>query len=249
MVKLVNNYKLIIQYEGTKYNGWQKQGKTENTIQGKLEAIISKMAGEKIEIHGSGRTDSGVHAYGQVANFWANIDMTPVEVMEYINNYLPKDIAVVSAELATPRFHSRLNANKKTYIYRIHNSNIPNVFERNFTYFYPQKLDVGLMKKASRHFIGEHDFKAFCSNKNFKKSTVRIIYSIDIIENQDEIEIIYVGNGFLYNMVRIITGTLIEVGIGKIKEEDIDFIIQSKDRENAGFTVPPEGLTLLKVEY
>lgn len=245
----MNNYKLIIQYEGTKYNGWQKQIKTENTIQGKLENIISKMLGENIELHGSGRTDAGVHAYAQVANFWADTDMTPQEIRNYINVYLPKDIAVISVELAASRFHSRLNAKKKTYVYRIHNSDIPNVFERNFMYFYPQKLDVELMKKASIHFIGEHDFKAFCSNKNFKKSTVRTIYSIDIIQNGEEIRIIYTGNGFLYNMVRIITGTLIEIGAGKRKEDEIDYIIQSKIRENAGFTVPPEGLALLNVEY
>lgn len=243
------NYKIEIQYDGTKYNGWQKQGNTLNTIQGKFEAILNKMTDKNIEIHGSGRTDAGVHAVCQIANFKCDVNMSTDEIKTYINHYLPTDIAVIDISVVPDRFHSRLNAKEKIYRYSITNVRKPDVFKRKFTYYVEEKLQLDKMIEASKYFIGEHDFKAFCSNKHFKKSTVRKIYSIDITENNGEIEILYRGNGFLYNMVRIMTGTLIEVGLGKREASDMKNIIEQKQRELAGYTAPPQGLFLEKVIY
>jgi tRNA pseudouridine38-40 synthase len=245
----MNNYKIIVQYEGTKYNGWQKQGNTDNTIQGKIETVLSKMVGSEVEIAGSGRTDAGAHAYGQVANFHIDTDKTPAEILEYMNQYLPQDIAVIAIEIVPERFHSRLNAKSKRYVYRIWNSAIPDVFDRRFMHTYTNTLDIEAMRKATQYLIGEHDFKSFCSNKKFKKSTVRTIYSIEIIKENNEIRFTFVGNGFLYNMVRILIGTLVEVGEGKKQPEQLLNIIAACDRETAGITMPAEGLTLMDVQY
>lgn len=249
---------MILQYEGTRYQGWQKQESTDNTIQGKLEMLLSKMAGTKVEIHGSGRTDAGVHAIGQVANFHIDTKMTPEEIMQYINTYLPEDIAVIAIEEVSERFHSRLNAKGKTYCYRVQNSRIPHVFDRRYVHVVEQKLDVAAMKRAAAYLEGTHDFKAFTSNKRSKKSTVRTIDRIEIErvssplmpgEKQDEICFTYSGNGFLYHMVRILTGTLLEVGLHLRKPEDMAEILRSGLRENAGELVPAKGLTLMEVRY
>lgn len=245
----MRNYKVIVQYDGTKYNGWQKQGNTDNTIQEKIEAVLSEMAGKEIEVIGSGRTDAGTHAYGQVANFHINTEKSNEEILEYMNRYLPTDIAVLSIAQVPERFHSRLNSKSKKYIYRIHNSSIPNVFERKYTYFCPRHLDIEAMKVAAELLLGEHDFMSFCANKKMKKSTLRTIHSIDIKRTNGEIRLSFHGNGFLYNMVRIITGTLIEIGDGKRKPDDIKSILDSKSRESAGFTAPSHGLVLVEVEY
>lgn len=255
----MRNFKVILQYEGTRYQGWQKQESTENTIQGKLEALLSKMAGCKVEVQGSGRTDAGVHAAGQVANFHMDTEKTPQQIMEYMNFYLPEDIAAVSVEEVDERFHSRLNAKGKTYCYRILNTAVPHVFDRRYVYAVEEKLDVEAMRKAAAFLTGTHDFKAFTSNKRGKKSTVRTIDSIKIErtestfygirKSEDEIRFTFSGNGFLYHMVRIMMGTLLEVGMHKRKPEEIADILDSGLREKAGELVPAKGLTLMEVRY
>lgn len=255
----MRNFKVILQYEGTRYQGWQKQESTENTIQGKLESLLSKMAGSKVEVQGSGRTDAGVHAAGQVANFRLDTVKTPAQIMEYMNFYLPEDIAVVAIEEADERFHSRLNAKGKTYCYRILNTAVPHVFDRRYVHVVEEKLDIEAMKKAAAFLTGTHDFKAFTSNRRSKKSTVRTIDSIKIerIEStfygikgsNDEIRFTFCGNGFLYHMVRIMMGTLLEVGMHKIRPEELADILELGLRENAGELVPAKGLTLMEVCY
>lgn len=244
----MKNYKIILSYDGTKYSGWQKQGNTDNTIQGKLENILSKMIGQKVEVFGSGRTDAGAHAKYQVANFKVDTNKNEEQILQYLNEYLPNDIAVNSIEKVDNRFHSRLNAKSKTYLYRINVTGIPNVFEKNFVFNTKTNINVEKMREASKSFIGEYDFFPFCSNKKSKKSTIRKIYSIDIIEENKEIKIYIKGNGFLYNMVRIIVGTLFEIGQGK-RENNIKEIFESKKRTNAGITMPACGLCLIDVQY
>ena len=243
------NYKLVLQYDGTKLNGWQKQGNTDNTIQGKLEAILEKMYGEYVEIHGSGRTDAGVHALGQVANFHASEQFSTEEIQNTLNEYLSKDIRVLDVETVDERFHARLTAKGKTYEYRIDNGKIANVFQRKYTMREENPLDLTAMKNAAVYLLGTHDFKTFCANKKMKKSTVRTITAVEIKENDGIVSIRYTGNGFLYNMVRILTGTLIEVGRGKRAPEDVKEIIIAQDRGAAGFTAPAQGLFLVEVDY
>lgn len=254
----MRNFKVILQYEGTRYQGWQKQESTDNTIQGKLEALLSKMSGSKVEIQGSGRTDAGVHAVGQVANFHVDTDKTPAEIMDYMNLYLPEDIAVIDIKEVPERFHSRLNAKGKTYCYRVLNTAIPHVFDRRYVHVISQPLDVEAMRQAAAYLEGTHDFRAFTSNKRSKKSTVRTIDCIMIErvgsslftkENHDEIRFTYSGNGFLYHMVRILTGTLLEVGLHQRRPEEMAEILKSGLRENAGELVPAKGLTLMEVQY
>ena len=245
----MRNIKITIAYDGTRYNGWQRQDNTDNTIQGKIETLLAKMTGEEVEIHASGRTDAGVHALGQVFHFHTECCMTAEDIMAYMNEYLPMDVAVLKVENAGERFHSRLNVKRKTYCYRIWNNVIPNVFERKFSYQIPQQLDVEKMKEAAGYLLGPHDFKSFCSNKRMKKSTVRTIEAITFDYEGGMLIIRYTGNGFLYNMVRILTGTLIEVGKGERAPEDMRRILESLDREQAGFTAPAQGLFLERVEY
>ncbi|OUP17033.1 tRNA pseudouridine(38-40) synthase TruA [Lachnoclostridium sp. An196] len=245
------NYKAVIQYEGTRYRGWQVQGNTDQTIQGKLETLLGRMAGEPVEVHGSGRTDGGVHAAGQVISFRCKVSMSPQEIRGYMNRYLPEDIAVLSVEEAAPRFHARLNAVRKTYVYTIWNSEIPNVFGRRFMTRIEEPLDVERMRKAAGHLCGEHDFLAFSSlnPRRFKKSTVRRLDEIRIEQKEAAIRICFTGDGFLYHMVRILTGTLVEVGLGLRSPEEMDLLLKSGSRADAGRLMPPEGLTLLSVEY
>lgn len=245
----MKNYKIIIQYDGTRYKGWQVQKATEMTIQGKIQDVLTAMTGQEVEVIGSGRTDAGVHAYGQVANFHVPEHFTEKEIMDYLNHYLPMDIAVLSIEEVEERFHARYQAVSKTYMYRIHTSNVPNVFERKYMYTYTEPLDMERMKKAASLMLGTHDFAAFCGNKKMKKSMVRTVTDITFVQTADEIAISYTGDGFLQNMIRIMTGTLIEVGNGTKEPEDILRILESKTRENAGYTVPPEGLILKEVVY
>lgn len=245
----MQNYKITIQYEGTRYNGWQKNANAENTIQSVLEQTIQKVTGEEIEIIGSGRTDAGVHATGQVANFKTETRFDAERLMDNINDMLPSDIKILKCKEVNDRFHARLNAKEKTYKYSVDIGKKPNVFTRRTIQHYPYVLDFWEMERAIKHLKGEHDFKSFCSNKRTKKSTVRTIYSIDIEKNGTEISLIFRGNGFLYNMVRILAGTLLEVGRGKIKAKDINKILDSKDRQFAGSTMPPRGLCLMEVKY
>ena len=245
----MRNIRLLLQYEGTRYQGWQRQTSSENTIQGKLEQLLSKMCKEPIEIMGSGRTDAGVHALGQVANFHTTSTMSAEEMLSYINEYLPQDIAVLQVTEAAPGFHSRLNACGKRYCYRVINSAIPNVFWRRYALEVPLKLDVEAMEKAASYLSGEHDFKAFTSAKKGKKSTVRRIDKIDIAREGDRLTFTFEGNGFLHHMVRILVGTLLEVGMGKRKPEEMSEILASGSREKAGALVPAKGLTLMEVFY
>ncbi len=245
----MQNYLMIISYDGTRYSGWQRQGNTGNSIQERVEGVLSRMCGKKVEVNASGRTDAGVHALAQSVSFKCDTDKEPPEIKEYLNEYLPKDIAVQSVEKAEERFHARLCAKSKTYLYRINNSGVSNVFERKYVYFVKEKLNVRDMEKAAQYLLGEHDFKAFCSLKKTKKSTVRTIYDITVSESNGEIKIFITGSGFLYNMVRIIAGTLIEVGKGERSADSVEQALLSLERENAGYTAPPEGLTLIKAEY
>ena len=243
------NYKLTVQYDGTRYRGWQVQGNTDQTIQGKLEAVISRLTGEPVEIHGSGRTDAGVHALGQVANVKLSRPAEPDQLLRQINRYLPEDIAVVELSPAPPRFHARLNAVSKSYRYRIWNSAIPNVLERHYLTPFPEPLDVDAIRQAASYLVGTHDFRSFCGLKRFKKSTVRTIFSIEVTQSGPELTLQFCGNGFLMRMVRILTGTLLEVGTGQRTPEQIPAILAAQDRTAAGPAMPPQGLTLLEVSY
>lgn len=248
--KTMQNYKMIIKYDGSGYNGWQKQGNAKNTIQGTLEKVLKTITGEDVEVVGSGRTDAGVHAIGQVANFKLIRPVKIEKLKEQLNRNLQDDICIMSMEEADSRFHSRLNAKAKKYLYRIQNTVESDVFERNYKYHYDAELDLASMEKAAEFLVGEHDFKSFCSNKHMKKSTVRTIYSIDIERNENgEVNLLYYGNGFLYHMVRIITGTLIEIGRGIREPESIKEILEKRDRQWAGATAPACGLVLMEVEY
>lgn len=243
------NYKLTIQYDGSRYDGWQRQGNTDNTIQGKIEGVLSRLTGESVEIHGAGRTDAGVHAEGQVASVKLAGNRPAAEIRDYLNQYLPEDIAVIATKEVDERFHARLTAVGKMYRYDIRLGNTPNVFRRKFQYRVEQPLDVAAMKKAAEYLTGTHDYRAFCSNKRYKKSTVRTVTAIEIAVNGADMSIIFRGDGFLYNMVRILTGTLLEVGLGERKAEDMPTILESLDRTQAGKTAPAQGLTLVNVEY
>lgn len=245
----MKNYKITVQYDGTRYNGWQRQGNTPNTIQGKIEDILGKMVGHSVEIHGSGRTDKGVHAVMQLANFKIETEMETAEIMEYINRYLPDDIGVVDICEEHERFHSRLCVRSKTYVYRIWNSDLPNVFHHKYMEKINETLDEIAMGKAAELFKGTHDFKGFSSAKRYKKSTVRTIYRADVVRDGNEIKIIFEGNGFLYNMVRIMAGTLVEIGLGMRNSESILKVFEGRNREDAGRTMPAKGLTLVNVSY
>lgn len=245
----MKNYKITVAYDGTRYKGWQIQKSTDATIQGKIAMVLMNLAGHTVEVIGSGRTDAGVHALGQVANFRLDEHFTAEEIFDNLNRYLPEDIAVLDIEEVDERFHSRYQASAKAYSYRIRTSPVPDVFARRFVYHYGQPLEVSRMKQAACLLMGKHDFVSFCGNKHMKKSTVRSIYDISFCERDGEIEIWYTGDGFLQNMVRILTGTLIEVGRGDREPESMVKILEAKNREAAGYTAPPQGLRLEKVMY
>ena len=245
----MRNIKLIIEYDGKEFNGWQKQPNKLN-IQGEIEKAIERVTGEKVDLTASGRTDSGVHAIGQVANFKTNSTIPVEKIPIALNANLKKAIVIKSAEEVEERFHSRLNCKKKTYRYIINNSKYGTAIYRNLETHIPMKLDISKMQEAVKYFEGEHDFKAFKASGTSSKSSVRIIYKAEVIEAENErIYIELTGNGFLYNMVRIISGTLVDVGLGKLEPKEIETIIHDKKRENAGKTLPPQGLYLVKVEY
>ena len=244
----MRNLRLDICYDGTKYKGWQRLSVGDNTIQGKLETTLSRLLDEKIEICGSGRTDAGTHARGQVVNFHCKSNVPCEEILSQLRRYLPEDIGVYSCRNVSERFHARLNAKTKTYRYRLWNSDAPCVFERKYVYAYPKTLDVAQMREAAALFIGTHDFSAFCGNRNMKKSTVRVIMGFDIDQMENEIVFTVTGNGFLQHMVRIMVGTLIEVGAGERDPESIPTLFGGK-RADAGPAVPACGLCLMEVTY
>ena len=245
----MTTYRMLIQYDGTRYNGWQRLGDTDNTIQTRLETILERMTGEKAEIIGAGRTDAGVHAKGQVAHFRLETYREPAEIRDYFNRYLPDDIGIVEVTEASPRFHARYNATKKTYLYRISKDKAAHVFDRRYVCRYDGRLDVNAMKMATIQLRGEHDFKSFCGNPRMRKSTVRTIYTIRIEETEDEIDLTFVGSGFLQHMVRILVGTLIEVGEGRRDPTSMDALLEARDRRMAGPTAPAQGLIMLQVDY
>ena len=244
----MRNLRLDICYDGTRYRGWQRLSGVDNTIQGKLETALSRILGEPVEITGSGRTDAGVHAKGQVANFHCNSQMPAAQILEQLRRYLPEDIGIYSCKDVSVRFHARLNAKEKTYRYRIWHSDRPCVFQRRYVTRLPEMLDTEAMRCAASYLIGEHDFSAFCANPKMKKSTVRFIRSIDVDTSDNEIWITVTGNGFLHGMVRIIAGTLIEVGRG-VRDADRIPELFGAMRAQAGFMAPPEGLCLMEVYY
>lgn len=245
----MKNFKLTLCYDGSRYSGWQRQGNTENTIQDKLETLLSRLLEQRVDVNGSGRTDAGVHARGQVCSFRAETDLSCEELLTQIRRYLPEDIGAVELEEADQRFHARLNAAEKIYVYRIWNSAEPNVFERKFMTACPEPLDIEAMEKAAALLCGKHDYTSFCANRHMKKSAVRTVYHIQIEKKGNELKLTFCGNGFLYNMVRILTGTLLEVGRGERSAESMTEILEAKNRGMAGATAPPQGLYLWKVIY
>lgn len=242
------NVKIVLEYDGGRYKGWQKLDSSD-TIQGKLEDIILKMTGKNIGITGSGRTDAGVHAKGQVANFIIDTDMKEKEIKNYFNTYLPQDIAVKDVIFENESFHSRHDAKEKTYIYYIYNNQVHSVFDRKYSLHVPEALDIEGIRKALPLFEGTHDFLGFSSLRKSKKSTVRTISSLTMEKTGPNIKFIFKGDGFLYNTIRIIMGTILEVGLKKRKASSIEKVFKTNIRENAGYTVPPHGLFLEEVKY
>ncbi|MFT8323134.1 MAG: tRNA pseudouridine(38-40) synthase TruA [Bacillus sp. (in: firmicutes)] len=245
----MNNYKLLIQYDGGRYKGWQRLGNGDSSIQGKIENVLTEMMGEKVEIIGCSRTDAGVHAISQIANFKINRDLTESEVKDYLNKYLPQDISIIKVTLVSERFHARYNAKDKTYLYKIWNKEYTNPFMRKYSMHVEKKLNIAKMQQASKHFIGKHDFTAFSNAKTKKKSMVREIYAIQIEEEAGFLQIRVRGDGFLYNMVRKMVGTLIEVGEGTINANHIPGILESKKRDQTGGMADACGLYLEKVDF
>lgn len=244
------NVKMLLQYDGSAFDGWQKQKNTERTIQGKLEAVLSSLAGVPVVVHGAGRTDAGVHALGQVAHCHLPTEQDPLFLRDYLNRYLPERIAVLQVEKVPEQFHSRLSAKGKEYCYHIRRADAtPDVFRRGFYYSSPKPVDVVRMRKALLHLVGTHDFASFCTHPGKKKSTVRSLWEIVVQEEGPEMVLRFRGDGFLHNMVRILTGTLLEVGWGERDPDSLVTVLQEKDRAAAGFTAPPQGLFLSQVFY
>ena len=244
----MKNIRLTIEYDGKDFNGWQKQPNKLN-IQGEIERAIEEITGEKVDLIASGRTDAGVHALAQMANFKTNSNLPVEKYPIALNTKLKKSIRIQKAEEVEEDFHSRYHCKQKTYRYVINNSEQGSSIYRNLEYFVPNKLNLEKMQEAVKYFEGEHDFKAFKASGTSSKSSVRTIYKTKVEKQGDRIIIELTGNGFLYNMVRIIAGTLVEVGLGKIEPNEIPEIIEKGERARAGKTLPPQGLYLVKVEY
>lgn len=279
------NIRFMVSYDGTKYDGWQRQGNTDRTIQGKIEAVLSRLFDVPVEIHGSGRTDAGVHARGQVAHFHVEeqalyqavsklskyekraekrtgcgererrrttenlSEATAVAMQQYINDYLPEDICISDLRQASQRFHSRLSAVGKTYGYRIRTAPLKPVFDRKYVWWLPEALDVQAMRQAAQLLVGTHDFASFCGNPKMKKSTVRTIDSLEIVQEAEGLLLRIHGDGFLQNMVRILTGTLVEVGRGNVMPHAMTEILEARKRTAAGPMAPAQGLCLEQVDY
>jgi len=244
----MRNLRLDICYDGTRYRGWQRLPGNAQTIQGKLETTLSRILEEDITVSGSGRTDAGVHAKAQVVNFHCESTMPAEQILSQLRRYLPEDIGIYSCRDVSQRFHARLNAKEKTYLYRIWNSDAPCVFQRRYVTVMPEPLDIHAMEAAARLLCGEHDFSAFCGNARMKKSTVRFLRSVELKRCGEELQIRFTGNGFLHNMVRILVGTLVEVGRGSRSVSSILPLFGGK-RAEAGFLAPAQGLCLEEVRY
>lgn len=247
----MRNIKLVIEYDGSRYDGWQKQPANPKsiTIQDKVESVLNKMENETINLIGAARTEAGVHAYSQIANYQTNTDMKLYEIKHYLNRYLPRDIAVLEVAEVPERFHSSFNAKAFKYQYKITMGEVPSVFDRKYNYYSFHKLDILKMRQASKYLIGKHDLNAFSDNKRMKKSTERDIHSIDIYSDINEVSITIEADDFWPNMARIIVGTLMEVGVGNVEPDFMKDIIESKKRENAGPTAEAKGLFLADVIY
>lgn len=256
------NYRFFVEYEGTRYDGWQRQGNTDRTVQGKLEAVLGRLFAREIEVQGSGRTDAGVHAAAQVANFRApegaglslpeksGLTKPDERILEQaLNRYLPEDIGVYGLERTDERFHSRYQAVGKSYCYRIWTREDKPVFARRFVWRLPAALDVEAMRRAARQAAGTRDFASLCGNARMKKSTVRTVDRLEVKEEAGLVAIHVHGDGFLQNMVRILAGTLVEIGQGKRGWEEMERILAAKMRTAAGMTAPPQGLCLEAVDY
>ncbi len=243
------NYKLIIQYDGGRYKGFQRLANGENTIQSKLEQVLSQMLGKATEMIGCSRTDAGVHALAFVANFKTEIKFDTDKIKAYFNHYLPQDISITEVSEAAENYHARYLARKKTYLYKIWNKEYSNPFLRKYSMHVSDKLDIAAMEAAGSYFIGAHDFTAFSNAKSKKKSMIREIYDIDIKEEDGLVQIRITGNGFLYNMARFMVGTLVEVGLGRMKAEEITGILEDRIRDRTGDLADACGLYLEKVFY
>jgi len=244
----MKNIALTLMYDGTNYFGYQRQNGF-ITIQQVMEEALSKILKEKIVVTGCGRTDSKVHALNYVLSFRTNSTMPVEKYPVALNSILPHDICVLEADEKTDDFDGRFSVKRKTYIYKIHNSEFNNPFLKNYACHYKYKLDVNRMRQAAKFILGTHDFKCFCASGAQVKTTVRTVYDLTLIQDGDSIEMSITSNGFLYNMVRIIAGTLMYVGGGKMEPDEVKRIIQSGDRSLAGITAPPQGLYLKSVEY
>lgn len=245
----MQNYKIIIAYDGTRYSGWESHSSNDMTIQGRIENVLTRLAKGPIKLTGAGRTDAGVHALGMVANFTMDTGLSTIELRDYLNKYLPEDICIQEVSKASERFHSRYNATGKTYRYTCYSGSLKPVFDRKYVYTLEGTPDIVKMREAAALLIGTHDFASFCGNARMKKSTVRSIDTIEIIQKDDYITFTYHGNGFLQYMVRILTGTLLEVGYGIRTPESMTGLIEARHRALAGVTVPACGLCLVEVDY
>ena len=246
---MLQNYKMTVSYDGTRYYGWEHQPGNEMTIQGKLETVLSRMCDAQIEVLGAGRTDAGVHALAMTAHFRADTERSPEQIRDYMNDYLPDDICVREIRIASDRFHSRYNAVGKTYRYTCFCGPLKPVFDRKYVWYLPQMPDAARMRKAAAHLTGTHDFAGFCGNPRMKKSTVRTVDTIEIVQKGPYLTLTFHGTGFLQYMVRILTGTLVEVGQGKRDPDSIPELIEKKDRRLAGPTAPACGLCMVRVDY
>lgn len=246
----MKNYRLTISYDGSRYSGWEHQKHTDDTIQGKIEAVLSRMCeGQPIKLVGAGRTDAGVHALAMTANILLTTQSTCSEIRDYLNHYLPDDICIQDVSEASMRFHSRYNATGKTYRYTCYIGRTKPVFDRKYVYVLEAVPDIDAMKTAASQILGTHDFASFCGNPKMKKGTVRTVDSIKIIRNNDYLTLTFHGDGFLQHMIRIITGTLLEVGYHRLPPESIDSILAARQRPQAGPTAPACGLCLIEVDY
>lgn len=246
---MVKNYKMLLAYDGTRYLGWERQKNNDMTIQGKLENVIERMVGTYVEVIGCGRTDAGVHAKGMVTNARFETDKSLEEICAYLNHYLPEDICVREVSVASERFHSRYNATGKTYCYTCYVGDFKPLFDRKYVYVIEQPLDMDSMRRAAELLVGEHDFASFCANKKMKKSTVRNVDKIDITRKGEYLYFTFHGDGFLHHMVRILVGTLLEVGWGKRTPESMTELLEAKERAQAGVTAPAQGLCMMQVDY
>ncbi|MCD7945824.1 MAG: tRNA pseudouridine(38-40) synthase TruA [Clostridiales bacterium] len=245
----MQNYRMTLSYDGSRYQGWQGQGNTQNTIQAKVEAVLSRLTGQTVEVNASGRTDAGVHAAGQVVSFRLAHEVDCDALLDGLNRCLPEDIGVLSLSPAEPRFHARLSARGKVYVYRIWNTPTPDVFGRKYRYALSQPLDLERMETAARLLEGKHDFRSFCGLARYKKSTVRTVNHISVTRSGPVVELRFQGDGFLNRMVRILAGTLVEVGLGLREPDSMTLVLEAKDRSAAAGALPPHGLMLESVLY